>query len=268
MNHSMLYHNVVLHLFRPFLKVDLTESSVSPRQICTSSAENITSLAWQYRKIYGMRRICLIITHVLLSSSIIHLINLPKPSACQDLIQNMTAMREVSQHYAFAVRTLSIIVALGKQWNISLPAEISQPTTEKATDMVSRPSNHYPPRFPSQDGENTQIDPAPTLPALRPIVDLNGQRHPPKSYPGGEIVIPSISNARSRSPANPTDLFWSPFPDQGFPLQATQERGPMDITAMLDIRNNDWDQYNRDGFKIANMNDPVLGFSTPFDDWT
>ena len=263
----MLYHNVVLHLFRPFLKVDLTESSVSPRQICTSSAESISFLAGQYRKIYGMRRICLIITHVLLSSSIIHLLNLPKPSACQDLIHNMTAMREVSEHYAFAGRTFSIIVALSKQWGISLPAEVSQPRTEKVLH-VAQPSDHFPSHLQTQEFESTQTDSTGTLPASWPIVDLNGQRQFPRGYSSSEIIIPSISNARSRSPANPTDLFWSPFPDQGFPLQATQERGPMDITAMLDIRNNDWDQFNRDGFKIANMNDPVLGFSNTFDDWT
>ena len=59
--------------------------------------------------------------------------------------------------------------------------------------------------------------------------------------------------------ATPADMFWSPFPDHSVPLQAHQQNGPMDISAMLDVPNNNWDQLSRDGFRVAQLGVPLLG---------
>ena len=58
--------------------------------------------------------------------------------------------------------------------------------------------------------------------------------------------------------ATPADMFWSPFPDFSVPLRAHEQNGPMDISAMLDVPNNDWDQLSRDGFRMAEFGDPIL----------
>ena len=63
----------------------------------------------------------------------------------------------------------------------------------------------------------------------------------------------------SRGMLQPSDLFWSPFPDHYVPLQSTQHNtGPMDISTMIDVQD-DWTQLGGDGFKMSHINDPILG---------
>ena len=253
----MYYHTVVLHLFRPFLKVDLLDSSVSPRDICTQSAESVSSLVARYRNYYGLRRVCVILAHIILSSCTVHLLNLATPSATHSLAEGIRALREMAMNSGFAGRCLRIIISLSKKWGINLPTEV-----QEATDAVS-PTTMLP--SPNSDeffAPLQQNDPH------RPS---NGRRHSTT-----EMVMPTGSTSSNTSAAtqapsapagNPTDLFWTPFPDHSMPLQVNPESGPMDITAMLDVRINDWEQFNRDGFKMATVTDPVLGQPIFYDDW-
>lgn len=88
------------------------------------------------------------------------------------------------------------------------------------------------------------------------------------------MLNPSASNNVSNGTATPslpaaslTDLFWTPFPDHSMPLQANPESTSMDITGLMDVRLSDWEQFNRDGFKMATLTDPVLGQPIYYDDW-
>lgn len=253
----MYYHTVVLHLFRPFLKVDLLDSKVSPRDICTHSAENVSSLVARYRDYYGLRRVCVIMAHVILSSCTVHLLNLPTPSASFNLADGIRALREMSINSGFAGRCLRIVLTLSKKWEINLPSEVQEATAEVSPETM----------FPTPKSDEffaplQQDDPH------RPVYQ--------RSHSATELIMlnPSASNNVSNGTATPslpaaslTDLFWTPFPDHSMPLQANPESTSMDITGLMDVRLSDWEQFNRDGFKMATLTDPVLGQPIYYDDW-
>ena len=240
---SMYYNTVVLHLFRPFLKVDLTTPSVSPRDICTSCADRIASLLSNYRQLYGLRRVSVLLPHIVLSEGIIHLLNLPNPSAVSNLAKSISGLREMSANHAFAMRCANIIMALARQWNISLPPEVS----EAAHDLPQEPGIKSAVARSSPAGD-TYLSPMSDPAQQQQHVNAKDVTHelpfaPVKDSPRGVYSAP--------------ELFWSPFPDQSLPLQAHHNGGPMDISAMLDAPN-EWDQLNRDGFRAAAPNESML----------
>lgn len=234
---SAYYYTVVLHLFRPFLKVDLTNSKISPRDICTSCASNGASLLGTYRHIYGLRRVPLISTHILLSTSIIHLLNLPNSLSAQDLALSITCLRDISANHGFAMRSLHIIMALSQQWNIHLPSEVAQ------IAYILPPE--VPRSLPDPQGS------ANTLTHLSSLTDHFQQQHNDHMKDTNSGFPFSAVKNSPRPFTTPADMFWSPFPDHSVPLQAHQQNGPMDISAMLDVPNNDRDQLSRDGFTVA-----------------
>ena len=243
----MYYHTVVLHLFRPFLKVDLTNSKVSPRDVCTSCANTISTLLSTYRRLYGFRCSSVVATHIILSSNIIDLINLPDTTAARNLELGVKCLRESSVNHAFAVRCLHILLALSKQWRIQLPVEVSRAAYELPPEMLTNyidspdPVSVWPPTPPSS-------------------LTYSHQQDYRKSSVGEMPYYATSDNPRLYS-QNPqiTDLFWSPFSEHGVPLQAMETNGPMDISTVIDVDTNWWDQLNRDGFKMVNMDDPLLG---------
>ena len=241
---SAYYHTVVLHLFRPFLKVDLTNSKVSPRDICTSCASNAASLLGTYRQIYGLRRAPVMTTHILLSISIIHLLNLPNPSSAQHLALSITCLREVSANHAFANRSLNIVLALSKQWNIQLPSEVS----EIAYDLPPK----VPMSLPDSHGSGNGLTHLSSVPDHFQQQDNIQTKDAANGFP-----FSAVKNS-PKPFTTPADMFWSPFPDHSVPLRAHQQNGPMDISAMLDDPNNDWDQLSRDGFRVAQLGDSIL----------
>lgn len=234
---SAYYHTVVLHLFRPFLKVDLTNSKVSPRDICTSCARNGTSLMGTYRQIYGLRRVPVLATHILLSTSIIHLLNLPNPLSTQDLALSIICLRGIAPNHAFATRCLDIIIALSQQWTIHLPPEIAQ--------IVYDSPPAIPMSLPDPQGVAIPLAHWPSVPDLSQHQDNISTKDLANGFP-----FSAVKNSPKLS-ATSADMFWSPFPDFSVPLQSYQQNGPMDISAMLDVPNNGWDQLGRDGFTMA-----------------
>src|SRR3954470_12431333 len=52
---SMYFHCTLLIHFRPFLKLKITATSVSPRSICVEASENISALVQAYKSLYGLR---------------------------------------------------------------------------------------------------------------------------------------------------------------------------------------------------------------------
>ena len=244
--HSMYYHTVVLHLFRPFLKVDLTNSKVSPRDVCTSCANTISSLISTFRRLYSFRRSTVLVPHIILSSSIIDLLNLPDVTAARNLELGVTSLRESTTNHAFALRCLQILQALSKQWNIQLPVKVPQAAFDITQEL---PVNKL-----HETGAALTWPPAPSSASTY----THQQGH--NKGPAAELPFYATSNSPQEYPQvpQPVDLFWSPFPDKTVPLQAMQANGPMDISTMVDMNGSGWDQLNRDGFKVADIYDPVL----------
>ncbi|KAL9127410.1 MAG: hypothetical protein Q9217_003706 [Psora testacea] len=242
----MYYHTVILHLFRPFLKVDLTNSKISPREVCTSCANTVSTLLSTYRQHYGFRRSTVLVSHIILSSIIIDLLNLPDPTAARNLELGMTSLRESSLNHAFTFRCLQIVLALSKQWNIQLPAGVSQAAYELPQEWLMNGLHDV--------GAATVWPPTPSSAATY----SHPQDHRRSSVAEKAYYTTSNSPRGLSQAPQPMDMFWSPFPDHSVPLQAMQPNGPMDISAMIDVQNSGWDQLNRDGFKMANFNDTVL----------
>lgn len=236
----MYYHTVILHLFRPFLKVDLLDSSISPRHVCTESAENISLLADGFRKLYTLRRECVLTAHCLLSASTIHLLNLPSLRASRHMTNDLRNLYEMSICHGFAARCLRIIQSLAQKWEISLPEEASRIGSQSLTE---RPS-------PSETSKYL-------------LTPWGGSLQPRMRRESVTELVPTDETAAS---ASLSDLFWTSFPYQGIPLQATLVPSPMDISSMLDVTGDNWEQYTRDGFKMAYANDLTLGGPTMTDD--
>lgn len=220
----------MLHLFRPFLKVDITTSSLDPRKICAECASKIAISVSKYRRTYGLRRVPIVMTHCIFASSIVHLINLPKPSDAHDLAQSLVALREMSSNHAFAIRYIGIVFALAKQWNIHLPDGVAQYNLPPVNAHSSQDYLGYP--SPSSSNQSQPQD------------QILG------SCIANELPFAAVRSS-PRTFTQPAEMFWTPFKGQSVPLHAPepQATGPMDISAMLA-----WD-LNRDGFQVANFGD-------------
>jgi hypothetical protein len=66
----------VILLFRPFLKVNFTQDRAPPRQICTESANAISSLLALLSQTYGLKKVGLFTAHHVLTAAIVHLYNI------------------------------------------------------------------------------------------------------------------------------------------------------------------------------------------------
>ncbi|KAF2765274.1 hypothetical protein EJ03DRAFT_210798 [Teratosphaeria nubilosa] len=76
------------------------------------------------REIYGLRRVHLSVTSILLSASTIHLLNLPSAPATLHLTQALQDLEATSVNHHFAARCIDIIHSLAANWKISLPGSL------------------------------------------------------------------------------------------------------------------------------------------------
>lgn len=194
-----------------------------------------------YRQIYGLRRFPVLATHILLSTSIIHLLKLPNPLSAHDLA---LSLRGITANHAFATRCLDIIMALSRQWNIHLPPEIAQIVYDSPPAvLMSLP-----------DPQEVAI-PLAHWPCVPDLSQHQGNINT-KDLANG-FPFSAVKNSPKLS-ATSANFFWSPFPDFSVPLQSHQQNGPMDISAMLDVPNNGWDRLSRDGSTMAQLEDQIL----------
>lgn len=71
--YSMYYQFAILHLFRPFITLSISGSSLSPRDTCFEAANTISALLQSYSQLYTLRRTPSFIPLFILTSSILHL---------------------------------------------------------------------------------------------------------------------------------------------------------------------------------------------------
>ena len=148
---------------------------------------------------------------------------------------------------------LRIVLSLGKRWELDLPLEVQRAVGSLSPETV----------YPAVMGSHPFFQDLRDIQANTPPVH---RTHHQRRESATDAVMPT-SHITQGPAFNTSDLFWSPFPDQGVPLQASHDGGPMEIAAMLDGRFNDWDQYQRDGFKMASPNDALMGQPNMYDDW-
>ncbi|CAL3970830.1 unnamed protein product [Diplocarpon coronariae] len=115
----MYYHSAILFLFRPFIKLSITDSSVCPRDLCNQAAETISLLLKSYSDLYTLQRTPSFVPYFVLASSIVHIVKIGNQRiGRQDLRQSISSLREMSSCHSFATRALGIILFLIAHWEV------------------------------------------------------------------------------------------------------------------------------------------------------
>ncbi|TVY34716.1 Nitrogen assimilation transcription factor [Lachnellula occidentalis] len=120
----MYYHFAILLLFRPFIKLDIKGSGLSPRNVCSQAAEAITTLVHSYSKLYTLRRTPSFVPCFVLTSSIAHVVTLGTTKVGRELLQQgIHDLREMQACHGFAVRALDILHYLISTWKVDFSIE-------------------------------------------------------------------------------------------------------------------------------------------------
>lgn len=136
----MHYHSAILLVFRPFLRLGIVGSGVTPRDICAQAADAISALVNSYSKLYTLRRTPSFVPYFVLTSSIIHLVNLGNAlSGPEKILQSMVDLKELTGSHEFATRALQILYFLKRHWRIDgLNEEVSE-ELEREAEKKCRP---------------------------------------------------------------------------------------------------------------------------------
>jgi hypothetical protein len=178
---SMYYHSAILLLFRPFIKLDIISSSVSPRDVCAQAADAISALAQSYSQLYTLRRTPSFVPYFVLTASIAHLVTLGNGrSGPEQLRQGLADLKEMQSCHGFAVRGLDILRFLVQYWEVHL-------TPEEGSEELKDIKKMCRPRSTSMN----QFCP--------------------------NVAAPDVVNGIGPAGQDENPLFW-PFPFQGRPL--------------------------------------------------
>lgn len=124
----MLYHTAIGQLFRPMLKIDLINFRLKPRDACIEAANAVSELLRQYRSYNSMRACQLVLTHILLSTCIVHLTFSKDAqfasSSYRYLVEGLQALEDLSVCHWFGARAWRIIYETSKAWDLGFPEEL------------------------------------------------------------------------------------------------------------------------------------------------
>ncbi|KAF2759473.1 hypothetical protein EJ05DRAFT_484425 [Pseudovirgaria hyperparasitica] len=206
---SAWYQACLIMLFRPLIKVSLTNSDVVPRDVCLNAANEITRLMRIYRNSYGFRRVNTILSHINLSCSMIHLINIQYEDSKLCLIQDMKNLEDMSESAYFAARAFRTICALAEQWKAKIPPEVLQNSKLVPSDGAI-------------------FSPVPNGPFIE-------SSHTSKSTAGGQSTPDSQAGTEPRLHPHSIPVQHPPMPQQ--PQAATHPPVNQPIASMSDLPN-------------------------------
>jgi len=214
----MYYHYAILLLFRPFIKLDLVGSTVSPKEICRQAAEAICALANSYSKLYTLERTPSFVPYFILAAGITHLVSLGNGWASSEpLLQAVQHLKGMANGHGVAVRAIAILRYLALRWEIDIPFD-EETTKEKEKAEMTDGSEED-----TQDRVRYVGSPASNN-LFSPDVEM----------------LDSVSSFIRTTAEDDSFLFWT-FPLQGRPFLPT-----------------DSEQLEQAGFKlIANSQPPV-----------
>jgi hypothetical protein len=121
---SMYYHAAVLLLFRPFLRATLTDSSLTPADLCRRAAVAISDHFARHMALYGTTGVYTFHLQGLLAACTIHLVNLPAISAAAALTAAAHSLAALVRRNAWAAAALRLVRALVRRWGIVVPGEL------------------------------------------------------------------------------------------------------------------------------------------------
>lgn len=258
--HSIYYHNCIIHLFRPFLRVSFVQNTKPPREICTEAAIAVSELMKLYSRTYSMRRAYFVIVHSAMSAAIIHLVNISGQNSsttmaveAADYLSDIIRMlHEMHPTYPIMAQYFKVIRGLVSKWVPVVPPNVRDAL--QAIDLPSPLSSDStsglsPPDPSSHAHFSTDFDDSST-----PALEMNGMHKP--SLPDLAQMTPNLNNGEGSSTAAAQEFLWTPFPESkdGMPVMPPERRTSndnMDISRMLDSGvDGDWAQLNRDGFTM------------------
>ncbi|KAJ5034985.1 uncharacterized protein L3040_008251 [Drepanopeziza brunnea f. sp. 'multigermtubi'] len=116
----MYYHSAILFLFRPFIKLSIIGSGVSPRDLCNQAASTLSILLKSYADLYTLRRTPSFVPYFILASGITHIASLSLRASpdSSTLRQAIVDLREMSHCHGFAIRAVQILRFLIKHWGV------------------------------------------------------------------------------------------------------------------------------------------------------
>ncbi|KAI7002078.1 hypothetical protein KC359_g210 [Hortaea werneckii] len=265
----MYYYACVLHLFRPYIKLDLRGAGLFPRDTCTFCANEISALMNALRAMYGLRRVCLAVSSFLMSASTIHLLNLPSESASAHLGQGLSDLQAMSVNHQFAARCVDIIRSLASKWNIALPDSAASVNSLRgpggARGWPSPPSSTFfaasiPRKHSSESGTRSDG-------SMNSAAD--GPFKPPRPTPTHQL-----SSFYSDSGGTPADgvrnnhqsnAFWTPFPVQGVPSQPQGWNDMVfDFNQPVDGVNH-WPMFGSSAGPTVDGHAPTMNATSPMD---
>ncbi|KAF4627841.1 hypothetical protein G7Y89_g10314 [Cudoniella acicularis] len=277
----IFYHNCVIQLFRPFIRVSFVQSAKTPKQICTESANRMSELMALYRKTYGLHKIGFMYSHCMMTAAIIHLVNMSGSNLSPEVFEQTDAylvdairvLRALAQSFPIVERFIKAVRGLVFKWCTVVPPKVQEVISE--IDMASAsPTSSRSPTSQGVTDTNTNMhashpgaieERTPSAPDLLPNMGIIHDQPNPNS------LILGSSQTQIQAPAPPStqmyqqQIFWTPFPNQGdgIPLAPPPDKNHMnqnmDITSMLDSGiDGDWPQLNRDGFTMSGEDDAAL----------
>lgn len=225
---SMLYHTVIVHLFRPLLKVDLVHSNVSPRAICVEAANKASEIVRVYRQLYDFRVAHLVIPHVLLSVCIVHLLySKDDKVSYQNLVEGLQGLEDLHECHYFGARSFRIIHTLSRTWNLPWPEELRNSRLVPQPELDRPRGTLIPPADPlliapnavsttgTRMGQNIPFSPVvhgnrrESLSMFNPQASLQMATHPAATQPGSvpsQHHSPVVGHAPTQ-PYNPLSNF-------------------------------------------------------------
>lgn len=115
----MHYHFAILLLFRPFIKLGIVGSRVSPRDVCAQASDAIAALVKSYKQLYTLRRTPSFVPYFVLTSSIAQLVTMRSSrSGPEALRQGIDDLEEMTKCHTISVRALHILRFLIDHWKV------------------------------------------------------------------------------------------------------------------------------------------------------
>jgi hypothetical protein len=192
----MLYHTIIVHLFRPMLKVELIHSDIRPRDICMEAANNVSRLVRIYRSLYDFRVAHLIIPHILLSIGVVHLLfSKDNQVSRQNLVEGLQGLEDLHKCHYFGARSFRIIYTLSKTWNLAWPEELRNSQLVPKSNPDKPQGTVSPPADPLMAAPNTMTI---TGNSMTPIMS-----YPPVGHPQRRESLSMFAQGRLQLATHP-----------------------------------------------------------------
>jgi hypothetical protein len=115
----MYFHFAVLIFFRPFRDQNITESTTSPRKICTEAAQNLFTLIKSYKDLYTLRRVPSFVPYMILTANLAYVVDLADETLSDsDDLASLSYLQDMCSSHDFAERALDIVDYFSEMWGV------------------------------------------------------------------------------------------------------------------------------------------------------